>query len=167
MYEYIFTHRASLVAQLDKKIRLQCGRPGFDPRVGKIPWGREWLPTPVFQPGEFHGLYDPWGHKESDTTERLLLHFIFIKCTYQCIHKVLNKCLFSSFYTIFLIELYKDPAISTNFKTIQLIRSNKKHSQCLNVYYKSDKGLGCYFTELFKLLYQASVVDTWAFLVAQ
>ena len=25
----------------------------------------------VFWPGEFHGLYGPWGHKESDTTERL------------------------------------------------------------------------------------------------
>ena len=27
------------------------------------------LPTPVFWPGEFHGLYSPWGCKESDTTE--------------------------------------------------------------------------------------------------
>ena len=34
---------------------LQCGRPGFYPRVRKIPWGREWQPTPVFLPGEFHG----------------------------------------------------------------------------------------------------------------
>ena len=25
--------------------------------------------TPVFWPGEFHGLYGPWGRKESDTTE--------------------------------------------------------------------------------------------------
>ena len=30
-------------------------RPGFDPWVGKIPWRREWLPTPVFLPGGFHG----------------------------------------------------------------------------------------------------------------
>ena len=30
----------------------------------------EWLCTPVFWPGEFHGLYVyPWGHKESDTPE--------------------------------------------------------------------------------------------------
>ena len=28
----------------------------FDPWVGKIPWRREPLPTPVFWPGEFHGL---------------------------------------------------------------------------------------------------------------
>ena len=29
---------------------LQCGRPGFDPWVGKMPWGRKWQPTPVFLP---------------------------------------------------------------------------------------------------------------------
>ena len=32
----------------------RCKRPGFDPRVGKIPWRRAWQPTPVFLPGEFH-----------------------------------------------------------------------------------------------------------------
>ena len=53
------------------RIRLQCGRPEFDPWVGKIPWRREGLPTPVFWPREFHGLCSPWGYKESDTTERL------------------------------------------------------------------------------------------------
>ena len=63
---------ASLVAQLVKNL-LQCGRPGFDPCVGKIPWRRERLP-PVFWPGEFHGLYSPWGRKELDTTEQLSLH---------------------------------------------------------------------------------------------
>ena len=40
-----------------KNICLQCGRLGFNPWVGKIPWRREQLPTPVFQPGEFHGVY--------------------------------------------------------------------------------------------------------------
>ena len=71
---------ASLVTQLvknspakkkKKRINLQCGRPGFNPWVGKISWRRERLPTPVFWPGEFHGLYSPWGHKESDLTEWL------------------------------------------------------------------------------------------------
>ena len=51
---------------------------GFDPWVGKIPWRRKWQLTPVLLPGKFRGLrslvdYSPWGHKESDTTERL--HF--------------------------------------------------------------------------------------------
>ena len=62
---------ASLVAQL-VRIYLQCGRPGFNPWVRKIPWRREKLPTPVFWPGEFHGL-SPWGHKELGLTERLSL----------------------------------------------------------------------------------------------
>ena len=40
----------------------------FDPWVRKIPWRREWLPTPVFLPGKSHGQgslagYSSWGHK--------------------------------------------------------------------------------------------------------
>ena len=38
-----------------------------------MPWRRERLPTPVFWPGEFHGLYSPWGCKESDMIEWLSL----------------------------------------------------------------------------------------------
>ena len=34
------------------RISMQCRRPRFDPWVGKIPWRREWQPTPVFLPGE-------------------------------------------------------------------------------------------------------------------
>ena len=45
----------------------------FDPWVGKIPWRRERIPTAVFWPGEFHGLDNPWGRKESDITEQLSL----------------------------------------------------------------------------------------------
>ena len=65
---------------LDVRVCLQCGRPGFDSWVRKIPWRRKWLPTPVILPGESHGQrnlkgYSPWGHTESGTTERLMLHF--------------------------------------------------------------------------------------------
>ena len=43
---------------------------------GKIPWRRQWHPTPVLLPGKSHGWrslvgYSPWDCKESDTTERL------------------------------------------------------------------------------------------------
>ena len=46
--------------------------------VGKIPWRREWQPTPVFLLGESHGQrnlvgYSLWGDNESDMTERLTL----------------------------------------------------------------------------------------------
>ena len=55
---------ASLVVQLVKNLPAM-----WETWVGKILWKREQQPTPVFWPGEFHGLYSPWGHKESDTTE--------------------------------------------------------------------------------------------------
>ena len=63
-----------------QRVCLQCGRPGFDPWVWKIPRRREWLPTPVFLPGKLHGQrnlsgYRSWGHKESSTTEWLTLFF--------------------------------------------------------------------------------------------
>ena len=41
-----------------------------------MPWSREQLPTPVLWPGEFHGLYSPWGHKESDMTESFTPSFV-------------------------------------------------------------------------------------------
>ena len=46
---------ASLVAKV-VRTSLQYGRPGFDAWVGKMPWRRERLPTPVIWPGEFRGL---------------------------------------------------------------------------------------------------------------
>ena len=52
-----------------QRIHLQCRRPEFNSWVGKIPWRRESIPTPVFWPREFHGLYNPWGHEESDMIE--------------------------------------------------------------------------------------------------
>ena len=60
---------------------MQFKRCGFDPWVGKIPWRREWLPTSVFLPGEFHGQrslvdYGPWSHKEWDMTEWLTLSLL-------------------------------------------------------------------------------------------
>ena len=50
--------------------------PGFNPWVGKIPWKRNWQPTPALLPGETHGQrslmgYSPWSSKELDTTEQL------------------------------------------------------------------------------------------------
>ena len=41
---------------------------------------RQWQPTPVLLPGKSYGRRSlvgcsPWGHEESDTTERLHFHF--------------------------------------------------------------------------------------------
>ena len=72
---------ASLLAQSSA---CQYRRPGFDPRVGKMPWRRKWQPAPVFLPGESHGQrslagYSLRGHKESDMTEQLT-------CAWACMH---------------------------------------------------------------------------------
>ena len=69
----------------DKIVCLQCGRPGFDPWVGKSPWGRKRQPTPVPLPGESHGWrnlrgYSPWGHKELDTTSLSLSMYLNTFC---------------------------------------------------------------------------------------
>ena len=85
--------QASLIAQLVKKIHWRrdrlspsiflafpCGSAGKKsaciagdlgsrPGLGRSSGERERLPPPVFWPGEFHGLYSPWGGKELDTTE--------------------------------------------------------------------------------------------------
>ena len=79
-YWYLILSRhllgASLVAQMVKnlpamqEIQVQS-------LCQEYPWRRGWLPIPVFLPGEFSGQrslasYSLWGHKELNTTERLI-----------------------------------------------------------------------------------------------
>ena len=63
---------ASLVAQLVKNLPAM-----WETWVRSLGWEdplkKGKLSTTVFWPGEFHGLYSPWGLKESDTTERVSL----------------------------------------------------------------------------------------------
>ena len=59
--------QVSLVAQMIKNLPAMQ-EIWFNPWVGKIPWRRKWLPTPVFMPGEFHGQrslvgYSPWDRR--------------------------------------------------------------------------------------------------------
>ena len=71
----IIIKKAVINIHVQISVCLQCRGPGFDPWFGKIPWRKEWLPTPVFfffffftpvfLAGEFHGqrsLAAPWGH---------------------------------------------------------------------------------------------------------
>jgi len=62
----------------------------------KIHWRRDRLPTPVFWPGEFHGLYSSRGHKESDMTEH---QFSYRYCYYyyQYLFKQSKKPRFNPF----------------------------------------------------------------------
>ena len=85
---------------------------------GKSPGGGNGNPLhPVFLPGKSHGRrrlagYSPWGHNESDTTERL--HFISFYMTYDAERLSINlssicisltRCLFRSFVQ-FWIRLF-------------------------------------------------------------
>ena len=50
-----------------QRILRNAGDLSSNTESGRFPWRREWLPTPVFLPGEFHGQrslvgYSPWGH---------------------------------------------------------------------------------------------------------
>ena len=52
----------------------RCKKGGLNPWVSKMPWRWVWKPNLVFLPGKSHGQSslagdNPWGHKESDTTE--------------------------------------------------------------------------------------------------
>ena len=97
-----------------KRICLQCRRPGFYPWVGKIPWRREWQLIPVFLPGESHSQrslagYSPWGHKESDKIEQpntahtawLILTSAPLTMTFSSL-RVFNKCRISNVDGIWL-----------------------------------------------------------------
>ena len=61
---------ASLVAQLVRNLPAV-----WKTWVGKIPWRRQRLPNTVFWPGKFHGLFSPWGCKESETTFNFTFYF--------------------------------------------------------------------------------------------
>ena len=64
--------RASLIAQLVKNLpamqETQVGFLGWEDPLEK---GKATLPWSAVYPGELHELYSPWGHNESDRTERL------------------------------------------------------------------------------------------------
>ena len=66
--------RASLVAQTVKP-QPAMWETGVWSLGQEGPLEKEWQPTPVFLPGEFHGQRSlvnssPWGHRESDTTHQ-------------------------------------------------------------------------------------------------
>ena len=97
---------ASLVAQLVKNLYAMQGRPGFNPWVGKIPWRRGRLPTPVLWPGEFHGLCSPWGRKESDMTEGLSLSRSMLRKSFSLFIPLFPSFLLSFFHSISMGSLF-------------------------------------------------------------
>ena len=63
---------------LGKESACNAGDPGSTPGLGKSPGEGKGNSLQCTYPGEFHGQrslmgYSPWGHKESDMTERITL----------------------------------------------------------------------------------------------
>ena len=61
-----------------KESSCSAGAPGPISGLGRSIGRKAWKPIPVFLPGESHGQrrlagYSPWGHKESDMTEFVLM----------------------------------------------------------------------------------------------
>ena len=56
-----------------KESTCNAGDVGSIPGLGRTLERGERLPTPVFWPREFHGLYSPWGRKELNMTKQLSL----------------------------------------------------------------------------------------------
>ena len=69
-----------------------CIEPRFKPWVGKIPWQRERLPSPVFWPAEFPGLYSLCGGKESDRTEQKRKKSLYTDYIFHQIHQRIITC---------------------------------------------------------------------------
>ena len=136
---------------------LQCRRPVFSPWVGQIHWRREWLPTTVFFPGQFHGPwslvdYSPWSHKESDTSEQLtytagshvgrkeksfpFTHAIPRIATWWC--QMAYVCLFSTgktsrnLFFFFLLYLQGYQGVLSSLLFISIFNQGLIHKKILN-----------------------------------
>ena len=85
----------------------------FDSWVRKIPWRRNWEPTPVFLPGKCHGqrsqaVCSPWGCKQSDPTEQLSKRPCLVKT--QCGSNTLSLLthLLDVIFLMFYLLIYFD-----------------------------------------------------------
>ena len=75
------------------RIYLQCKRSKFNPWVGMIPWRREWLPTPLFLPGEIHGQrslvgFHQWSHRVGHDWMTNTFSFPFHLLTFSILEKL-------------------------------------------------------------------------------
>ena len=80
-----------------KESACDTGDQGSIPGSGRFPCRREWLPSPVFLPGEFHGQRhlsscSPWSCKELDTVKQLTLSlFCFSSALEIQVHELTLK----------------------------------------------------------------------------
>ena len=61
-----------------KESSCKVGDLGSIPGLGRSPGEGKGYPLQYSGLENSHGLYSPWGHKESDRTEKLSLHFTLV-----------------------------------------------------------------------------------------
>ena len=90
-----------------KESTCQCRSCKLDTSVRKIPWRREWQPTPVFLPGESHEQrslvgYSPWGCKKPDTIEWLNnnIHNLNQRCLRYIFKGKYENCVFGKIFVV-------------------------------------------------------------------
>ena len=91
---------------------------------------KEWLPTPVFSPGESHGQrsllgYSPWDCKESDTTERRALTsqsygYFYFWLLMRCF-KIVSRLLF-----YFYFSFISSPPQHLHLLSVEISRNDTK-----------------------------------------
>ena len=84
-------------------------------QVGKIPWRREWQPTPVFLPGKSHGQrslegYSSWGRKESVTT-KLSMHIFPFSSNFAVLpcspHSLILSTILWQWFSNYICHIHK------------------------------------------------------------
>ena len=134
---------ASLVAQLIKNPPAMGG-PEFHPWVGKIPWRRERLPTPLFWPGEFHGFKMLFKNKfprlNQIEVKSVTLKYKYISvlgvCVCVCVHTRVCVC-----------ERKESPLFAKLLKKVSLVQHEE--SNFPGSFPKRDQSyeMGLYFLE--------------------
>ena len=129
-----------------QRIHLQCGRPGLDPWVGKIPWRRVRQLTPGKYSWSKNSCgqmrlvsYSPRGGKESDLTERLST-----KAQIFAQQKIRRKDLWVSlgdhwFFTFYLLHFHDICFILTCCKKYQGQVDSSWSAERLYLFYYSPR----------------------------
>ena len=63
MHIYIYNHQGFPGGSAGKEPTCNAGDLDLIPELGRSPGEEKRIPTPVFWPGELHGLYSPWDCK--------------------------------------------------------------------------------------------------------
>ena len=114
-----------------KEFTCQHWRHGFNPWARKIPWRREWQPTPVFLPGKSYGQrsmvgYNPSGRERVRHDQVITQQEVFRPMSYSILAFItmIYNCLFTCISSLFCKYFGGIPS------TRKMPNSEKKGNKC-------------------------------------